>query len=102
MPIILLHPTSAPPPMVEAVERACAEGDSSVFVSGTMSTSRRGAGESSGWGSLFGIGQIGAACALGYLDFRFADENWRASRPQLATWYEDVRQRPSVVSTQPT
>ncbi len=30
----LLHPASAPPPMVEAVERACAEGDSSVFVSG--------------------------------------------------------------------
>ena len=30
----LLHPTSAPPPMMEAVERACAEGDSSVFVSG--------------------------------------------------------------------
>jgi 2,4-diaminopentanoate dehydrogenase len=30
----LLHPASAPPPMVDAVERACAEGDSSVFVSG--------------------------------------------------------------------
>jgi hypothetical protein len=30
----LLHPASAPPPMVEAVERACATGDSSVFVSG--------------------------------------------------------------------
>ena len=30
----LLHPASAPPPMVEAVERACATGDTSVFVSG--------------------------------------------------------------------
>ncbi len=30
----LLHPASAPPPMIEAVERACAEGDTSVFVSG--------------------------------------------------------------------
>jgi hypothetical protein len=30
----LLHPASAPPPMLEAVERACAAGDSSVFVSG--------------------------------------------------------------------
>jgi len=30
----LLHPASAPPPMIDAVERACAAGDSSVFVSG--------------------------------------------------------------------
>jgi len=30
----LLHPASAPAPMVEAVEKACATGDSSVFVSG--------------------------------------------------------------------
>jgi hypothetical protein len=30
----LLHPASASPPMLEAVERACAEGDASVFVSG--------------------------------------------------------------------
>jgi hypothetical protein len=30
----LLHPASAPAPMVEAVERACAAGDTSVFVSG--------------------------------------------------------------------
>ena len=30
----LLHPASAPAPMVEAVERACATGDTSVFVSG--------------------------------------------------------------------
>ena len=30
----LLHPASAPAPMVEAVERACAMGDTSVFVSG--------------------------------------------------------------------
>jgi hypothetical protein len=30
----LLHPASAPTPMIEAVERACATGDASVFVSG--------------------------------------------------------------------
>jgi hypothetical protein len=30
----LLHPRSAPPPIIEAVERACAQGDTSVFVSG--------------------------------------------------------------------
>jgi hypothetical protein len=30
----LLHPASAPAPMIEAVERACGTGDASVFVSG--------------------------------------------------------------------
>ena len=30
------------------------------------------------------LGQIAVACALGYLDFRFADVNWRATRPRLA------------------
>ena len=30
----LLHPASAPAPVIEAVERACAHGDTSVFVSG--------------------------------------------------------------------
>jgi glutathione S-transferase len=53
------------------------------------------------WGERFGIGQIGAICVLGYLDFRFADENWRGPRPQLAQWYEAARQRPSVVATLP-
>lgn len=52
------------------------------------------------WGSSFGIGQIGAACVLGYLDFRFGDEKWR-ERAALATWYDSVRQRASVVATTP-
>lgn len=58
------------------------------------------AGEVPAWGAQFGIGQIGAACVLGYLDFRFADEKWR-ERPVLAQWYESVRQRPSMVATAP-
>lgn len=53
------------------------------------------------WGSQFGIGQIGAACVLGYLDFRFAEEKWR-QRAVLAEWYESVKQRPSVASTVPS
>ena len=57
--------------------------------------------EATAWGERFGIGQIGAACVLGYLDFRFVDENWRASRPTLVKWYEAVKQRPSVVATMP-
>jgi glutathione S-transferase len=47
------------------------------------------------------IGIIAVACALGYLDFRFADENWRAARPKLAGWYADFAQRPSMQATVP-
>ena len=47
------------------------------------------------------IGTIAVGCALGYLDFRFADENWRQSRPKLAAWYEKFAQRPSMQATVP-
>lgn len=57
--------------------------------------------EVKGWNARFGIGQITAACVLGYLDFRFPEEAWRQSRPQLAAWYERASQRPSVAATAP-
>lgn len=47
------------------------------------------------------IGELTVACALGYLDFRYADDDWRAQRPLLAAWYEDIRQRPSLRQTEP-
>ncbi len=55
-------------------------------------------------GALVGpltIGQITAGCALGYLDFRFPDDKWRAGRPNLAAWYEDFAGRPSMQETDP-
>lgn len=53
------------------------------------------------WGDRFAIGEITAACVCGYLDFRFPDEKWRASRPGLAKWYEKVAKRPSMEDTFP-
>jgi glutathione S-transferase len=47
------------------------------------------------------IGTLAIACALGYLDFRFADENWRARRPRLAAWFEQFAKRPSIATTGP-
>jgi glutathione S-transferase len=47
------------------------------------------------------IGTLAIACALGYLDFRFADEGWRAGRPQLAAWLEQFAKRPSIATTGP-
>ena len=47
------------------------------------------------------IGTITVACALGYLDLRFADDAWREGRPQLAGWYAAVQQRPEIAGTAP-
>ena len=48
------------------------------------------------------LGQITAGCALGYLDFRFADMNWRAARPRLAGWFGEFGKRASMQATMPT
>ena len=47
------------------------------------------------------MGQISIACALGYLDLRFEDVDWRSARPDLAAWYATFSKRPSMVDTAP-
>ena len=47
------------------------------------------------------IGGITIACALGYLDFRFADDAWRTGRPRLAAWFAEVSMRESLRATMP-
>jgi glutathione S-transferase len=47
----------------------------------------------------FDLGHIAAGCTLSYLDFRFADENWRHGRPALAKWHDGFEARPSVLAT---
>jgi glutathione S-transferase len=49
----------------------------------------------------FDIGTLSIACALGYLDLRFASEGWRTSRPRLAAWAAAVSRRPSLAATAP-
>ncbi|OPB13392.1 glutathione S-transferase [Pseudomonas fluorescens] len=51
--------------------------------------------------SHFDIASISVACALGYLDFRHPDLQWRDANPKLAAWYAEVSQRPSMLQTQP-
>ncbi|WP_066800837.1 glutathione S-transferase family protein [Sphingomonas soli] len=48
----------------------------------------------------FGIAHIGLGCALGYLDFRFADLGWREGRPQLARWYRGFEEHPAAIATE--
>jgi glutathione S-transferase len=47
------------------------------------------------------ISHIATASALSYLDFRFADHDWRTERPQLAAWYATFSARPSMRATEP-
>ncbi|HYZ62240.1 MAG TPA: glutathione S-transferase N-terminal domain-containing protein [Acetobacteraceae bacterium] len=47
------------------------------------------------------IGTISIACALGYLDFRFAHEPWRPARPNLEAWLARMQPRPELVRTAP-
>jgi glutathione S-transferase len=58
-------------------------------------------GEVASWSDSLSIGHITAAVALGYLDFRFGDEGWRADRPALTEWYARFSQRPSMIATIP-
>ena len=52
-------------------------------------------------GERVDIGTISIGCALGYLDFRFADLGWRNGRPASAAWFERFGARPSMEATKP-
>ncbi len=47
------------------------------------------------------IVQITTACLLGFLDRRFAGDDWRAGHPALAAWQAKFTTRPSVTATGP-
>ncbi len=47
------------------------------------------------------IGTITVACALGYLDLRFAAEPWREGRPRLAAWFARMAAVPALARTAP-
>ena len=47
------------------------------------------------------IGQIAVGCALGYLDFRLGDMDWRDGRPALADWYARFAERDAMKATEP-
>lgn len=47
------------------------------------------------------IGTIAVGCALGYLDFRYADRGWPQKHPRLAAWWKRMGARPSFEKTLP-
>ena len=52
-------------------------------------------------GKLDTIGEITIGCALGYLDFRYANEPWRPGHPKLEAWYAKVAKLPPLAETVP-
>lgn len=46
-------------------------------------------------------GHIAIGAALGYLDLRFPDFNWRDGNARLAEWYAEYAARPAMLETAP-
>ncbi len=47
------------------------------------------------------VGALSIACALGYLDLRFPDEDWRATRPGVTAWSEAMSAHDCLSRTMP-
>ena len=47
------------------------------------------------------IGEISVACALGYVDFRLSNLEWKSIHPNLASWYVQFCEYPSMKQTAP-
>jgi glutathione S-transferase len=47
------------------------------------------------------LADIALGCTLGYLDFRFAQLDWRAAHPSLKTYFQRLSKRQSYIDTQP-
>ncbi|MCC6856889.1 MAG: glutathione S-transferase N-terminal domain-containing protein [Microbacteriaceae bacterium] len=52
-------------------------------------------------GSAITLGEIAVGCALGWLDFRMPQFDWRSGRPSLAAWYAAFSERPAMQATAP-
>lgn len=52
-------------------------------------------------GHAYTLADIAVGCALGYLDFRFPEIDWRARHPTLAAHHERMLARPPFADTAP-
>jgi len=71
-------------------------------VSASLAAMSKGLGDKP-WcsGIHFSLSDIAVGCALGYLDFRFPQIDWRAGYPNLARLGEKLAQRQSFIDTAP-
>ena len=52
-------------------------------------------------GTHFSLADVAVGCALGYLDFRFPEIDWRTPYPNLQRLYEKLAARPSFIDSAP-
>ncbi|RQP22402.1 glutathione S-transferase N-terminal domain-containing protein [Piscinibacter terrae] len=52
-------------------------------------------------GIHFSLSDIAVGCAVGYLDLRFPEIDWRSPHPNLAKLFEKLSQRQSFIDTAP-
>jgi glutathione S-transferase len=52
-------------------------------------------------GQSYSLADIATGCALGYLDFRFPEIDWRSQHQNLARLYEKLSARQSFIDTAP-
>ncbi|WP_293777031.1 glutathione S-transferase N-terminal domain-containing protein [uncultured Oxalicibacterium sp.] len=52
-------------------------------------------------GIHYSLADVAVGCALGWLDFRFPDIDWRTDYPNLAKLFEKLSERPSFKETMP-
>lgn len=75
-----------------------------VKIHAALQAMSRGLGEKAfcaNAGTHFSLADIAVAVALGYLDFRFPELDWRAPYPNLQRLYDKLAARPSFVDTAP-
>jgi glutathione S-transferase len=72
-------------------------------VSATVRAMSNGLGEKPFCGGIhFSLADIAVGCALGYLDFRFPQIDWRSDYPNLVRLHDKLMQRPSFADTVPS
>lgn len=52
-------------------------------------------------GEVFTLADIAVGCALGYLEFRYPDLDWRRTHPNLSELYDRLLRRPTFKDTMP-
>ena len=71
-------------------------------VHATVKAMSSGLGEKPFCGGIhFSLADVAVGCALGYLDFRFPNIDWRTDNPNLVRLYDKLTQRASFADTVP-
>jgi glutathione S-transferase len=72
-------------------------------VSGALKVMSEDLGQQHNWctGEVFTLADIAVGCALGYLEFRFPELDWRRANPNLSELFDRLMQRPTFKDTVP-